>query len=70
MITNNIGFYVEISKSMSQLSSNIIKYALSRFFCLSQLSGVIEITYFYRQSIEIWTVYIIMDLQVCKFTDF
>ena len=28
-----------------------------------------EITYFYRQSIEIWIVYRNMDLQVCKFTD-
>ena len=33
MSTHNIGFYEEISKIISELSLNIIKYALYLFFC-------------------------------------
>ena len=35
MSTHNIGFYEEISKIITQLSSNIIKYA-PFFFCWGQ----------------------------------
>ena len=38
MSTHNIGFYVEISKIISLLSSNIIKYALYLFFFLIPVS--------------------------------
>ena len=33
MSTHNIGFYVELTKIIFELSSNIIKYAPYLFFC-------------------------------------
>ena len=39
MSTHNIGFYEEISKIISQLSSNIIKYTLYLFFFALSTDG-------------------------------
>ena len=33
MSTHNVGFYEEMEKIISQLSSNIVKYTLYLFFC-------------------------------------
>ena len=42
MSTHNIGFYEEISRIISQLSSDIIKYAPYLFFCYMQYMSIIR----------------------------
>ena len=42
MSTHNIGFYEEISKIITQVSPNIIKYTPYLFFCNSRSNALSE----------------------------